>query len=492
MQIRLYNSLSRRVDAFEPLEGDEVRMYSCGPTVYSYAHIGNMRSFLFADFLQRSLRTVGGYRVRWIMNITDIDDKTIRDSAIGAPTWLPEMGDQGTDRMDNLLAFTAFYRTAFLKDLQSLGVATSDDIAAMPNATDYILPMQQLIGNIVQNGFAYVQEGSVYFNVGAWHRSDRYGRLLNIDFDNFRAGVRIDADEYERDQVSDFVLWKARKDDEPYWEFEINGQQCPGRPGWHIECSTMERDLLGLPFDIHTGGVDLRFPHHEDEIAQSKAGYGVDPTAFWCHNEFLEVEGAKMSKSAKNFYTLRDLLERGHDPLDIRFLMLSGHYRSVLNFTFAGLKSIGKARQRVQEYIYKLHESPDNGSEARGEVDIQALENAVFGELATDLNAPKALGHLFPFLNEYPAAGLKEHCKQELIGFFRKLNAIFAVWDIAERPVETIEIPAEVRQWAGQRLEARKRKDFAAADALRNKIQAAGFTVKDAADGYQIARLVEQ
>lgn len=456
-------------------------MYSCGPTVYNYAHIGNMRAFLFADFLQRVLRTVGGYDMKWVMNITNIDDKTIRDSALGSNQWKAEMGEQTSEPKENLAKLTAFYEDSFVSDISRLGIRR-EHFFAMPRATEYIKGMQELILALIEKGFAYVSESSVYFNVAAWRKVDVYGKLFKIDFDNFMANMRIDSDQYERESVSDFALWKTKKEGEPYWEFDINGVNCDGRPGWHIECSVMEKELLGLPFDIHTGGIDLKFPHHEDEIAQSKAGYGIEPTAFWCHNEFLEVEGEKMSKSLGNFFTLRDLEEKGLDPLDIRFAMLSAHYSSTYNFTFDGVEAAKKAKLRVQEYIYSLFD------EASGTLEISAeeAERSVFSELANDLHSPKALGALFTFINKYPADKMTSESKQGLIEFFRKLNEIYEVWKIEEKKEV---FPDEVIKIANERLEARNQKNWAESDRLRNLISELGFAIKDSKEGYTLSKL---
>jgi cysteinyl-tRNA synthetase len=482
MQIRLYNSLTRQVELFEPLQPGLVRMYTCGPTVYAYAHIGNMRAFLCADLLQRVLRVLGGYEVRWVMNITDIDDKTIRGSAPGSPEWLPEMGEQTEDPRENLRRYTRFYEAAFLEDIARLHIRR-EHLAALPRATDYILQMQDLVRRIVERGFGYIAAGSVYFDLSAWRQVAPYGRLFPIDPAQIRPGARIDADQYEREEVSDFVLWKGRKPGEPFWEFELHGHALPGRPGWHLECSAMEYALLGLPFDIHTGGIDLKFPHHEDEIAQSWAGYGVDPTRYWVHNEFLEVEGQKMSKSLGNFFTLRDLLQRGLDPLDIRFAMLQAHYRSPYNFTFAGIEAARRARQRVQEYIYALHEeAPAEGMEP----DVRALRERVFGHLADDLHTPKAFAELFEFIGATPPTALSARARAELIGFFAELNQIVDVWEIRTRPAE--EIPEEIRHLAEQRWRLRQQRRFAEADALREQILQAGYLIKDLRDGYIIER----
>jgi cysteinyl-tRNA synthetase len=485
MQIYLYNSLTKTIEPFKPLEANTVRMYSCGPTVYNYAHIGNMRAFLFADLLQRVLRTIGGYDVKWVMNITNIDDKTIRDSAPGSTAWIQEMGSQSDNLMDNLLKFTQYFEKSFLDDISKLGIRL-DHFTAMPKATEFIPQMQDLIRRIIKNGIGYISEGSVYFNVNEWRKRDTYGKLYKIDFDNFRAGVRIDADQYEREDANDFALWKYKKPDEPYWEFEIDGVICDGRPGWHIECSAMERELLGLPFDIHTGGVDLKFPHHEDEIAQSKAGYGVEPTVFWCHNEFLEVEGQKMSKSLGNYFTLRDLMEKGIDPLDIRFAMLSAHYGSTYNFTFEGIKSGRKARFRIQDYIYDLQQ-PTNGSFINPDA-IKEIKNEIFTSLATDLHTPKALASVFTFINDNPTNTLTEEARKEALTLFSELNKIFDIWEIAPRTIEELIIPQEIIELAEKRLDAKKMKKFDEADNLRLKIIEAGYSIKDTKDGYTIVK----
>lgn len=487
MQLHLYNSLTRAIEPFVPIDADEVRMYTCGPTVYNYVHIGNIRAFLFPELLYRVLQVVGGYKVKWVMNITNIDDRTIQDSAVGSTAWRSDMGEQTDDVKQNLFKLTDFYAAAFLRDLETVGIRQSN-FYAIPFATDYIPQMQELVRNIVRAGFGYVSNGSVYFDVSAWREADTYGKLINIDFENFQEGVRIDSDKYERDQATDFVLWKGRKESEPYWEFELDGQNCDGRPGWHIECSAMEAEILGLPFDIHTGGVDLKFPHHEDEIAQSKAGYGIEPTRMWCHNEFLEVEGEKMSKSLGNFFTLQDLLDRNIDPLDIRYLMLSVHYSSRLNFTFAGLESGRKARLRIQDYIHTLFDSAD-GTDGDDILEVQEMRSRVFRDLADNLNTAKAISHVFTFMNEHPAGALPEVWKADLLRFFTELNRIYDIWVIGPRPVEELMIPDDVRSLAESRLEAKKAKNFAEADRLRALIANAGFTVKDHKEGYSIEKV---
>ncbi len=482
MDIKLYNTLTRSIERFEPIEPGRVRMYSCGPTVYNHVHIGNLRAFLCADILQRVLRVVGGYDVRWVMNITDIDDKTIRDSQPGSPAWIADrMGEQTSDPAENLRRLTRYYEEVFLHDISAIGIRR-EHLFALPRATEYIPAMMELIERIWRNGYAYVAGGSVYFDLSAWIQSHPYGVLFAVDLDHFVAGARIDADQYEREEVSDFVLWKARKEGEPAWDLVLGEQVLPGRPGWHIECSAMGHQLLGLPFDIHTGGVDLRFPHHEDEIAQSAAGYGCQTARFWVHNEFLEVEGQKMSKSLGNFYTLSDLVERGLDPLDVRYAMLGAHYQSVYNFTFDGVTAARRARRRVQEYIYQLQEH-----HGHRDCDVEALREEVFGHFADNLHTPKALAALFTFLGEHPATELAPSAQTALLEFFSQLNQIVGVWEIAPRPPRVI--PEHVQQLAQERWHARLQRDFARADQLRQQLAEHGYGVRDRGDGYDVIPL---
>ncbi len=309
-ELVLRNTMSRSLEPFEALEPGHVRMYTCGPTVYNYVHIGNLRTFLFEDVLRRTLRLFG-YRITQVMNLTDVDDKTIR-GAREAGLGLREY----TDR----------YIEAFFKDMDTLRAERAEHY---PRATDYIPQMVRLIQRLTEKGHTYRAEGSIYYRISTF---PGYGKLSGIRPESTLAGARVDADEYEKDDARDFVLWKAPKPGEPSWDTELG----PGRPGWHLECSAMSMELLGETFDIHTGAVDNVFPHHENEIAQSEGATGKPFVRYWLHAEHLIVEGQKMAKSAGNFFTLRDLLERGHDPVTIRYLLISVPYRQKLNFTFDG------------------------------------------------------------------------------------------------------------------------------------------------------------
>ena len=327
--IRFYNTLSGQIEEFIPLEPGQVKMYTCGPTVYDYAHIGNFRAYVFEDLLKRFLLAMG-FKVTHVMNITDVDDKTIR----GAKA-----------KNLSLEEYTKIYTEAFFEDIDTLKILRAD---YYPRATQHIPDVVKMIKGLMARGYAYEKDGSIYFDVSKF---PNYGQLAKIKISELKTGVRIDADEYSKDSVQDFALWKKRKEGEPYWETELG----PGRPGWHIECSVMSTKYLGETFDIHCGGVDNIFPHHENEIAQSEAYTGKKFVNYWLHCHHLIVEGEKMSKSKGNFYTLRDLTSRGVDPLDLRYLLLATHYRKMLNFTFDGLRQAGAARRRLYDFIYELH-----------------------------------------------------------------------------------------------------------------------------------------
>src|SRR6266478_2551553 len=328
MALRFSNTLTHQVEEFAPLRDNTVRMYTCGPTVYSYAHIGNFRSFTFYDILRRWLR-LRGMRLDHVMNITDVDDKIIRNAVA---------------EKKSLAEYTAVYEKAFLDDCDSLRLERPERLA---RATEHIPDMVDAIRKLSEKTYTYRSDGSIYYSIAKF---PEYGKLSHSDFSGMRSGARVDVDEYEKADARDFVLWKAPKDGEPVWETELG----PGRPGWHIECSVMAIRYLGETLDIHAGGVDLVFPHHENEIAQSDALTGKTFARFWLHSEFLLVDGQKMSKSLGNYYTLRDVLARGYPPETVRYLLASVPYRKQLNFTFEGLKSAATAVDRLRNFKLRL------------------------------------------------------------------------------------------------------------------------------------------
>jgi len=332
MSLRFWNTMTRRLDEFQPLEPGRVGLYTCGPTVYDFAHLGNFRAYIFEDLLRRYLE-YSGFQVTQVMNITDIDDKTIRRSR-----------EEGLSLTD----YTRRYEKAFYEDRDALRIKPA---AFYPRATDHIPEMVELVRRLEAGGFAYRKDGSIYFSI---EKFPGYGRLAGIEAGALKAGVRVDSDEYEKEDVRDFVLWKESKPGEPVYETTLG----PGRPGWHLECSAMSMKYLGETFDIHTGGVDNIFPHHENEIAQSEAATGRPFARYFLHCAHLMVEGEKMAKSKGNFYTLRDLLARGHDPVAVRALLLAVHYRSPLNFTFDGLAAAGRSVERIQGFYRRLDSGP--------------------------------------------------------------------------------------------------------------------------------------
>src|SRR5436309_1483444 len=336
MSLRLFNTLSGRIEQFQPLQDNQVRMYACGPTVYDYGHIGNFRTFVAVDILRRFLRQTG-FRVRHVMNITDVDDKIIRNSARDGVS---------------VKEYTAKYEKAFLEDVSTLNI----EQPLLARATDHIPEMAHFVVELEKKGFAYrADDGSYYFRIAKF---PGYGKLSKKDFAGMEDGARVDVDDYDKDNARDFALWKAPKPGEAFWETPIG----PGRPGWHIECSVMSMQELGETFDLHAGGEDLIFPHHENEIAQSESLTGKTFANFWFHARFLLVEGEKMSKSAGNFFTLRDLVLKGHKPSTIRYLLASVPYRNQLNFTFDGLQQAAASVERLRNFRHRLESKFPEGS----------------------------------------------------------------------------------------------------------------------------------
>jgi cysteinyl-tRNA synthetase len=459
----LFNTAGRRLEPFTPLHAGEARLYSCGPTVYNHVHIGNLRTFVASDLLRRTL-SYFGYRVTQVMNITDVDDKILAGAAAaGKP----------------LAEYTAPFVDSFFEALDRLQVERAE---RYPRATEHIPEMLALIGRLMERGYAYVAEGSVFFRIG---RDEDYGRLSGKDLSQMRRGERVLADEYDKEDLRDFVLWKAAKPGEPSWDSPWG----PGRPGWHIECSAMSMHYLGETFDLHTGGVDLVFPHHENEVAQSESATGVPFSRGWFHSEHLIVDGQKMSKSLGNQYTLGDLLDRGVAPRALRYLFLSVHYRQKLNFTFESLEASERALERVDEMRFRVeHAAEEGAADERVGTLTTVLEGGFRGALAEDLNISGALAAVFDFvrgvnrrLEDGPlGGGDRERILIALAGVDRVLGVLDpARWRQGAPDPEAEEIDRLV----ADREAARKGRDFATADRIRQELTERGITVEDTVHG---------
>ena len=439
----------------------KVKIYTCGPTVYDYAHIGNFRAFLFEDLLKRWL-IQRGFKVTHVMNLTDIDDKTIKGSQ-----------KQGIP----LRQFTDFYVKAFFEDIKALNIQPAD---VYPKATDHIPEMIQLIKTLMAKGIAYKgEDGSIYFSVCKF---PEYGQLSHIKVDELKAGARVSQDEYAKEEAQDFALWKAwtTEDGDVFWETELG----KGRPGWHIECSAMSTKYLGETFDIHCGGVDNMFPHHENEIAQSEGATGKKFVNYWMHNEHLQVEGKKMSKRFGNFYTLRDLLAKGYDPIAIRYLLMSTHYRQQFNFTFEGLEAAKAAVERLRNFIRRLHEVEGTTNTGKVATLMAKLEACFGGSMDDDLNIGIALSSLFDFVREInsmlDANIVSKDEAAEVGGLMMRLDEVLGV--IGKVEVEEA-LPSDIDALVQKREEARKAKNWKEADAIRAQLKAMGIVLEDTAQG---------
>ncbi len=466
MALRFKNSFNRVIEEFNPIESGKVRMYTCGPTVYNFAHIGNFRTYMFEDLLRRFLK-YKGYDVTQVMNLTDIDDKTIRDSQ-----------SQGI----SLKEFTDKYIKAFFEDVDTLGI---ERVEHYPAATDHIPEMVEIIKKLVDKGLAYEIKGNYYFKISAF---PDYGKLANLDMDGLKAGARVASDEYEKDSVSDFALWKAwdEKDGDVFWETDIG----KGRPGWHIECSAMSVKYLGQHFDIHTGGVDNMFPHHENEKAQSEGASGEKFVNYWLHSEYLIVDGKKMSKSLGNYFTLRDVIEKGYSNVAVRYLLMATHYRQQLNFTFSGLDAATAALARYNNFVAHLKDFP--GGEDSGGAVAKAIEKVSQGfeeALDDDLNISEALGAIFDFVRD-----INRHIAENKISADERDQAMAAMLKIDTVLNFTFEnkedenIDDEIEELIVQRTDARKNKDFALADKIRDDLLARGIILEDTAQGVKWKR----
>ncbi len=450
--LKLFNTLTKKKEIFKPIKNNIVGIYSCGPTTYDYPHIGNYKAFITADLLKRYLK-YKGYKVKQVMNITDVDDKTIK----------------GSKKEGKILKeFTKKYERAFFEDLKILNIERAE---VYPRATEHIKEMVALVKRLIKNGYAYKSEdGSIYFKISKFKN---YGRLANIK--GLKVGARIKQDEYEKENVSDFALWKSydKEDGDVFWETEISKK---GRPGWHIECSAMSMKYLGESFDIHSGGVDLIFPHHENEIAQSECATGKRFVKYWVHNEWMLVNGKKMSKSLGNFYTLRDLLDKDYDARAIRYLLISSHYRQQMNFTLEGLEGSKHAVERLQNF----YDNVKNGRDSKGVKKLVEDANKKFDKaMDDDLNISEALGVIFDFIRDVnKVSGGKLACN-----FILKVDSILGVLKFKEDKLDKeIEILIEERE------EARKKKNFKKADKIRNDLLKKGIILEDTKDGVRFKR----
>jgi cysteinyl-tRNA synthetase len=471
IQIRLHNTLTNDLQPLVPVRPGEVRMYTCGPTVYASAHIGNFRTFMFQDVLRRFLLSQG-LRVLQVMNVTDVDDRIIQ-SAAAAGVGIREYTDK--------------YIRAFLEDIDALHIQMPEELV---RATDHIEDMVALIEKLQEKGLTYKSEGSIYYRIAKF---PDYGKLSKIDVAGMQAGARVDVDQYEKESARDFALWKAPKPGEHFWETRIG----PGRPGWHIECSAMAMKYLGETLDIHTGGVDLAFPHHENEIAQSEAATGKTFVRTWLHAEHLIIEGQKMSKSLGNFYTLRDLFARGHKPSTIRFLLLSVPYRRQLNFTEEGLVQARNSIERLRNFVTRLKTAQfPSGQIPENERRIAQAEADFDAGLADDINTARALAAVFDLVRDINTAmdrgAFLQQDAPRTLAAMEKSDAVLAVLadddddklaKLGFTPQGTRIPAAEVEALIEERQAAKKRRDFQRADEIRQKVADSGILLEDAKDG---------
>jgi len=470
-EIRLHNTMGGETEAFVPLQAGEVRMYTCGPTVYDYAHIGNFRTFVFQDILRRFLK-LRGFKMLHVMNLTDVDDRIIANAAAGGV---------------GIREYTEKFVQAFFDDCKVLSIESPEHWI---RATDHIDDMVKLIATLQRKTFTYDGDGSIYYRIAKF---PEYGRLSQIDVAGIQAGARVDNDRYEKESARDFALWKAPKPGEHFWETAIG----PGRPGWHIECSAMAMKYLGETLDIHTGGIDLSFPHHENEIAQSEAATGKTFVRYWMHAEHLLVEGEKMSKSLGNFYTLRDLFAKGYKPSALRFALASVPYRKQLNFTFDGLQQAASSVERLRNFADRLKQGKFPAGQQKPMTERIAQAAAEFDEgLADDINTARALAAAFDLSREVNIAIDKGQFHQgDVAGvqeFLANFDRVFAVLEdndgeklraLGYGPASGPNDDAEIEALVAERQAARQRRDFAASDRIRKELADRGIMLEDLKDG---------
>lgn len=460
--LRLFNYLTRKKEPFRPLKKGSVGLYTCGPTVYNYAHIGNLRTYLFEDILRRTLEWEG-YRVRHVMNLTDVDDKTIKGARAKGQT---------------LKAFTEFYAKKFFTDVKRLGILPA---WKYPRATKHVPEMVRLISILLRKKLAYRAEDGVYFDISKFKH---YGKLSRLKQRKLKAGARVAADQYDKDKASDFALWKAAKPGEPSWPAPFGR----GRPGWHVECSAMSMKYLGPTFDIHAGGVDLLFPHHEDEIAQSEGATGQPFVRYFVESEHLMVDGKKMSKSLGNFHTLSTIEKRGFEPLDFRYLVLGAHYRKPLNFTWKALAAAKEGRLGLENAMERLRRGPSAGSlrdENEALAVIASVSKRFSAAVNDDLNTPKAIAALNELLHYGNALLnrklLTHRAAKMILAVAKEFDRVLGLQLGRRKPAV---IPPKIRELAVRREVLRRAKRWQEADRIREKIRKLGFAVEDASSGY--------
>ncbi|MBF5059174.1 cysteine--tRNA ligase [Candidatus Neptunochlamydia vexilliferae] len=464
--LKLYNTETRTKEEIQ-LQGDTLTMYTCGPTVYNYAHIGNFRTYVFEDLLRRTIKSFD-FPLKQVMNLTDVEDKTIKGAIeAGVP----------------LATYTQTYKDAFFEDLKTLYV---EPVEIYSPATDYIPQMITMIEALIEKGFAYQgKDGGVYYRLSAF---PSYGRLSHLKLDELQEGAseRVSDDEYDKESATDFVLWKsydAKRDGDIFWESPFG----KGRPGWHVECSAMATSLLGPTIDIHVGGVDNIFPHHENEIAQSEGCTGKHFVRHWLHAEHLIVDGKKMSKSLGNFYTLRDLLDKGYTGAEVRYLLLATHYRTQLNFTFEGLEAARQTLTRISDFVHRLRSAAAPTGAA---APIDDARTAFKGALGDDLNISVALAALFDFMKKVntliDAGQLTANEATRVLDFLQELNTVLAVLPLEEKELE---IPAAITAAFEKRQAARAAKDWAEADKQRDYIHEQGYLIEDSPTGSRVKPL---
>ncbi len=465
MTLKIFNSLGNKLEEFKPLKGKEVGLYTCGPTVYNYAHIGNFRAYAWEDLLKRYL-IFSGYKVKQVMNLTDVDDKTIKGSI---------------QEKIPLSEYTDKYKKAFFEDIKTLNILPAN---IYPSATEHIKEMVTLIEKLLDKGIAYRGEDNcIYYSI---KKFPGYGKLSGVNIKKLRAGARIKQDEYEKAGVGDFALWKAwdENDGTIFWETKLG----KGRPGWHIECSAMSMKYLGESFDLHTGGIDNKFPHHENEIAQSEAGTGKQFVKYWMHCEHLMVEGKKMSKSLGNFFTLRDLLDKKLSPNAIRYVLINSHYRQPLNFTIGAVTDAQKTILGIQNFIDRMKtiKQSKEKNPVGDTVDniIASAKSGFVKSMDNDLNVPEAMSYFFDFIKRInklvDGNALDKKESEKVIDFVKKINEVLGIIDFSDK---FFELNDEQKKLINERNKAREEKNWAKSDEIRNKLKALGVELIDNKDG---------